>query len=176
MKESICCALSIMLVCSMLVQAQTAKPSNGTPKPRFEDYPVSETWQGPVPTVEFKSPSERLFRTQIKEAAKKPPDFAGRYRFAMWGCGTRCVGGAIIDLQSGEIFPPPLAGTGTGEERWIFCTDSDKEHGVEYRVDSRLLLIRCGHEYGDHQDDLHYFTWQGDKFQELLHAPGEERK
>jgi len=126
--------------------------------------------------VEFKSPSERLFRTQIKEAAKKPPDFAGHYRFAMWGCGTGCVGGAIIDLQSGAIFRPPLAGKGRGEERWIFCTDSDKEHGVQYRVDSRLLLIRCGHNYGDHQDDLHYFVWQDDKFQEILHAPGEEPK
>lgn len=176
MRENICYAMGVVLVCVVMVQAQATKPSTGTTRPHFEDYPVSETWGGTAASVQFKSPSERLFRTQIKEAAKKPPDFAGHYRFAMWGCGTGCVGGAIIDLQSGDIFLPPLAGKGRGEERWIFCTDSDKAHGVEYRLDSRLLIIRCGHDYGDHQDDLHYFVWQDDKFQEVLHAPGEEPK
>lgn len=111
------CAVSIALACAILVQAQGTKSNKRITRPRFEDYPVSETWQGPAAPLEFKSRSERLFRTQIREAAKKPPDFAGHYRFAIWGCGTWCVGGAIIDFQSGEIFLPPLAGKGAGEER-----------------------------------------------------------
>ena len=29
-----------------------------------------------------------MFRTQLINAAKEPPDFAGHYRFALWGCGS----------------------------------------------------------------------------------------
>ena len=176
MKESICHALCIVVVCSVLVQAQATNPSKETSRPRFEDYPVNETWGGTAASVQFKSPSERLFRTQIKEAAKKPPDFAGHYRFAIWGCGTGCVGGAIIDLQSGEVFPPPLARKKAGEEQWIFCTDWSKEHGAEYHVNSSLLILQCGHHFGEHQDDVHYLIWKDNRFQQILHVPGKEEE
>jgi len=104
MTKNGCYAVSVALICSMLAQAQATKPSKETPRPRFEDYPVSESWQGPAASVEFKSPSERVFRTQIKEAAKKPPNFAGHYRFAIWGCGTGCAGGANYRPPIGRNF------------------------------------------------------------------------
>jgi len=165
-------ALGFALLACSFGQSQTTSRA----LPKFETYGVSEAWAGPPAELRLESESERLFRTQLRKAAGKPADFAGHYRFAIWGCGARCVGGAIIDLRSGEIFLPPLGGKGAGEERWIFCTDWDKERGAEYHVNSRLLLLRCGHDYGDHQSDLHYLVWQNDKFQEILHAPDDEQK
>jgi hypothetical protein len=77
---------------------QSEGKQENKPLPRFEEFSVVEVWKGsPVPP-KLISGEERMFRTALREAAKHPPDFAGHYRFAIWGCGTRCVGGAIIDL------------------------------------------------------------------------------
>jgi hypothetical protein len=146
--------------------------SDGVQVPAFSNYPAAISWQGPAAKVNLKSSEERLFRTNLREAASKPPDFAGHYRFAVWGCGTRCAGGAIVDLQSGNIFAPPLGGKGTGEEHWVFCTDWDKDHGAEYRSDSRLFVLRCGHDHNDHENDVHYLLWEGDHFRELPRGAG----
>jgi hypothetical protein len=82
----------------MLVQAQVADRRDGKkPPPKFEDFPVAESWHGSSAPVKLTSPSERMFRTQLGEAAKKPPDFAGHYRFTDWGCGTRCSAGGSAD-------------------------------------------------------------------------------
>jgi len=153
---------------------QSAGNQESKPLPRFEEFPVTEAWKGPPVPVRLASREERMFRTALREAAKQPPDFAGHYRFAIWGCGTRCVGGAVIDLSTGTVFAPPLGGKGVGEEHWIFCTDWNKEHGAEYRADSRLLVLRCGHEYDEHWDDVHYLVWEQDHFREILHTPGKE--
>jgi len=142
--------------------------------PRFDDYPAPEIWKGPAVKVKLRSSEERLFRTNLKNAAKEPPDLAGHYRFATWGCGTRCVSGAIIDLQSGNVFAPPLAGSRAGEEHWIFCTDFDHDRGAEYRTNSRLLILHCGHRHSDNENDAHYFLWEGDHFRELAQIPRTE--
>lgn len=140
--------------------------------PRFENYPASQ-WTGPAATAKLTSPSERMFRTNLRAAAKEPPNFAGHYRVAIWGCGTRCVGGAMVDLQTGKVLPLPLGGKGTGEEYWIFCTDWVGEHTLEYRRDSRLMVVRCGgmqtDAEGNSVPDLYYFVWEQNLFNEISH-------
>ena len=150
------------LLCPVFLGAQQSGSNLDTkPLPRFEAYPVLEVWKGPPTSLKLVSAEERMFRTSLREAAKKPPDFAGHYRFAIWGCGTRCVGGALIDLRTGVVSPPPLAGKASGEKHWIFCTDWDKGRAPEYRVGSRLFVLHCG-------SDTHYFLWQDNTFQQIL--------
>lgn len=132
--------------------------------PEFEEYSVAETWKGPPMPVRLTSREERMFRTTLQEAAKQPPNFAGHYRFVIWGCGTRCVGGALIDLRMGKIFPPPLGHKKPREEHWIFCTDWDKSKGAEYRLSSRLFILHCGEE-------THYFLWENNTYREIAHSP-----
>jgi hypothetical protein len=50
-----------------------------------------------------------MFRTRLTDAAKESPNFAGHYRFTIWGCGSECISGAIIHLETGKVFSPPLA-------------------------------------------------------------------
>lgn len=151
----------VALLCSAILGAQTARP------PRFEDYPVTEVWQGVAAPLKLTTRSERMFRTQLTEAAKQAPDFAGHYKFAGWGCGSACAAGAIIDLQTGDVLPPPRGSHGNGWDRWIFCGGVFDRPYVECRRDSRLLILRCsaGSDWGP---DVFYFVLDGSQFRQLL--------
>src|ERR1022692_4187763 len=90
----------------------------GTDVPRFEDYSSLKAWHGPAAPIKLVTRSERMFRTRLTEAAKEPPNFAGHYRITYWGCGSVCGAGALIDLETGNVCPPPLGGNGEGWDRW----------------------------------------------------------
>jgi hypothetical protein len=158
--------LSLALIFPLSASAQLSN------LPRFEDY-ATVRWTGLAAPVELTSAEERMFRTNLSTAAKEPPNFAGHYRVAMWGCGTRCSGGAVIDLLTGKVFPLPLAGKATGEEHWIFCVDSPVKHTIEYRRNSGLMILRCGAMQSDAEGnsapDLYYFVWEREIFREILH-------
>ena len=146
-------------------------------RPRFEDYPVKEVWQGVPANLRLTTRSERMFRTNLTTAAKEPPNFAGHYRLTYWGCGSFCSAGAVIDLRTGVVFPPPLATpNGTGWERWIMGTASFEGANDEFHIDSRLLIFRCGQNYSERLQknipDTYYFLWEGDQFRQILFVSG----
>jgi len=103
----------------LLLHAQTGA-SRQVKIPRFEDFPVTEKWEGSAAPLKLKTTPERMFVTRLTDASKQPPDFAGHYRFAGWGCGSVCAAGAIIDLNTGVVYPPPFGRKGTGAAHWIF--------------------------------------------------------
>ncbi len=141
--------------------------------PEFEDYPSPSDWHGPEAQLRLITPSERMFRTRLNEAIKQPPNFADHYRVAYWGCGSMCGAGAVIDLRTGDVYPPPLGGKGKGWERWISCTALFQGTGDKFRVSSRLFVTRCGSNFdksGKNWPDVFYFLWEGNGFRELLHV------
>ncbi len=145
--------------------------------PRFEEFPATETWNPPSKPLKLASPSERLFKTRLTEASKEKPNFAGHYRLTDWGCGSNCSASALIDLNTGEVFPPPLARPHkTGWDRWISCVSSFEGTGTEIRLDSRLTIIRCGMNYSEELQknlpDTYYFVWESNRFRQLLKIPG----
>jgi hypothetical protein len=75
--------------------------------PKFKDYPAGRIYQSPAAAVRLTTPTMREFRTRLREGGKQPADFAGHYKFAIWGCGSNCASGAIIDLVMGQVFEPP---------------------------------------------------------------------
>ena len=144
--------------------------------PRFEDYPVVQVWQGQRPTLKPTTPAERTFRTRLTNAAKEPANFAGHYRLATWGCGSECISGAIIDLETGKVFSPPLATENSPAMHFSVCQSAYENSGVDVRVNSRLLVLRCGLNYSERQQanvpDTHYFVWESERFHEILHFHG----
>jgi hypothetical protein len=177
-------AVPVACLLPILTWAQTpdsqthpaAKFDNKHP-PRFEDYPVSENWsQSPAP-LKLMTRSERMFRTQLGNAAKELPNFAGHYRITYWGCGSLCSAGALVDLQTGGVFPPPLSkSNGSGWERWIMCTACFDGANDEFHLDSRLMIVRCGLNYSERLQknipDTYYFLWERDGFRQLLFISG----
>jgi hypothetical protein len=77
-------------------------------------------------------------------------NFAGNYRVVLWGCGTSCESGAIVDAATGRVYDLPMS----------------LEVGAQYRVDSRLFVADPSDEiravYGDDPPArLHptYYLW-----------------
>lgn len=137
----------------VLPVAVWAQPRTRTP--RFEDYPVSESFQGTPATPNLLTPEERRFRTVIREGVAKGyrvvdqpggkerpgPNFAGHYFIVTWGCGSPCLMAAIVDAKSGRVLPPPFhhgPGHSYFQVPWAF----PMEPPLNYRVNSRLLIAK----------------------------------
>ena len=114
----------MQLVCALAVS--TNAQENARPRlPRFEDYGVTEIFNGqPVPPL-IEISVERMYRTRIRDGVTKGwgvhrdgkeqagPNFAGHYFVIQWGCGTSCLMMVIVDALTGKIYYLPL---GIGRE------------------------------------------------------------
>lgn len=136
-----------------------AASAQAPPIPRFESYPVSDNFSGTPAPATIAHPRARLFRTVIKEQAKDPPDFAGHYRVATWGCGTDCVGLALIDARTGRVYFNPKALNVGG-------VPYQDEERLQFRLDSRLMIISGSVDgFNGYQDEAKfYYEWRNDRF------------
>jgi hypothetical protein len=164
-----------LIAVSAFAQSTPKAPARPNNPPRFEDYPVTEIWNQPPAALKLQTPSERMFETRLKDAAKEPPNFSGHYRVVFWGCGSNCSAGALVDLQAGTVFPLPLAKPNmAGWDRWIFCPALFEGANDEFHINSRLMVMRCGLNFSErlrkNLPDTYYFLWEQDHFRQLLHV------
>jgi hypothetical protein len=153
-----------MRACIILLSISVACGSNGEDvpvqtaerrMPRFDDYPVGETYQGPLAEVDLSTHEDaRRYRTVIRAGAESGPNFAGHYTLVNWGCGSPCQMWAIIDAQSGSVFMP----------------DVRTSLGAEYRVDSRLFVANKPELVKDWcsgqaivRPDVRYYVWEDER-------------
>lgn len=124
--------------------------------PRFEDFSVRILYRGLPARIDLASnPAAREYRTRLKHAARKGPNFAGHYTVADWGCGSNCEVFTVIDAASGKVY------SGTGAER-----------GALFRLDSALFIADPPNrpDAVAHNDDpterqpVRYYVWRDDKF------------
>jgi hypothetical protein len=109
-----------------------------------------------------------MFRTVIREAAKKGPNFAGHYTIADWGCGTACESLATIDAESGAVFDGPFGKLPKAALYYGSNVDEDKTD-LFYRLDSRLLVARGCPNFTACAE--YYYEWTGARFRLLAHTP-----
>jgi hypothetical protein len=169
----------VLLICAFAadVQSQTQRSYDAQHPPRFEEFPVTEKWQPPAAPVQLTTRSERMFKTNLTKASKQPPEFAGHFSIASWGCGSVCMASAFVDLKTGEVIPPPSpAPRKTGWDRWMMCTAAFEGSGFEVRIDSRLVKFTCGFNEPTAPKPLTprvaYYVLEGNQFRLLLDIPG----
>lgn len=148
------------------VVGQVAPPDG--PLPKFEDFKVTEVFKG-VPALPILStPRQRLYRTMIRLGAKGRSTFAGHFKIAGWGCGSSCMGFAIVDSKTGQVFDTPFE-----YYEWndlVLNSDYDTDYGptmenISSRSDSRLLIIRgCPEEKNC---GTYYYEWTGSELKLL---------
>jgi len=124
--------------------------------PRFSDYHVSSNYNGKRAEVMLSTSHERAFRTRLRKASKRSPNFAGEYVLTTWGCGTSCLDGAVVSLRTGRVVFLP----GT-----ICCWEGGGEKLI-FRKNSRLIVaagvINKDSEYG-----AHFYEFTGEEFRHL---------
>lgn len=136
--------------------------------PRFEDFPVKETFNGHPAQPILDTPGLRLYRTKIREAAAKGPDFAGYYAVASWGCGAGCQLGAVVDLKSGRTLALPYVMTAFPD--YDFVEDPQAPLYLAYKIDSRLIVIK-GCPGGPKGCASFYTEWTGAEFKLIRKIP-----
>lgn len=121
----------------------------------FQNFPVNETFSGKPAAPILRTRNQRTFRTVIREAAAKGPNFAGHYTIAQWGCGGGCVSMAVIDAKSGRVTDGPF-------KIMTVQGSSDGREPLDFRIDSRLLIARgCPEEKNCAS---YFYEWTGTRF------------
>lgn len=131
-------------------------------KLRFEDHPAETKKTLRRTPVRLVTSFDREFRTRITDAAKKDPNFAGKYRLEIWGCGSGCASGALVDLESGSVYRLPLDYPEYPEllaDGW-FESCNMLGPDLDFRLKSRLFVITCA-------GFAHYLIWNGERFTPL---------
>jgi hypothetical protein len=144
--------------------------------PRFEDFPAPTGWKGRPVALRLRNSSDVLFGRPLLEAARERANFASHYRFTMWACGSACLSGAIVDLARGEIIGPPSVQRNPPWISFSLCRSAFSGSGVDVRVNSRLMIVRCGLNYDErsHRNipDAYYFVFEDQHFRKVAHAHG----
>jgi hypothetical protein len=162
---------NLLLLILAGLSATPSQITEGTSKmpaillPRFAEFKVEKVFNGkPAPPVLLR-PEERRFRTVLREGANAGPNFAGHYTIVEWGCGTECWQAAVVDAETGRVYPSPLKGSiGYFRSSWL-----------HFQLRSRLL-VACDNcrKWASEQCDQRYFVWNGDGFTEIKRAPGSD--
>jgi hypothetical protein len=82
---------------------------------------------------------------------------------ADWGCGSGCVSIAVVDARDGRIYPAPFSILGWGTPLLTYegrhSSNQDGFQPLEYRLDSRLLVVRGCPE--DENCGSYFYEWTG---------------
>jgi len=148
----------------------------GTPEVAWsQQFRVRRIFKGHPAAVRLTTARARRFRAVVRDGAKHGPNFAGRYTVIAWGCGASCHRLAIADAVSGKVFDAPFRSVSAAPP-YPLPDDVDVDllpdfGELQYRLDSRLLIVggclnednaRCG---------WHYFEWKDERLTERTRLP-----
>ena len=125
------------------------------------DYPVATLSHMRVakPKIPKSWDEDPRLRFQDSVHDDSQANFAGHYFVAIWGCGTTCVWGGIVEAKSGRIIElPSVSG-------WFDV--HEKFEAIDFRHNSRLLVLSgaCNEEKGDM--GRHYYVLENGKLRSL---------
>ncbi|MBD8873817.1 hypothetical protein [Rhodanobacter sp. DHB23] len=135
----------------------------------FHDQAVRLTRKIASPTPpDVKEGRAYLYRTVIKEEAKLGPNFADHYTIIRIGCGAATTCLAIADAKSGHVyFPPDLESV----EALLVDTGRINVDTLNYRRDSRLLVVVGSPNEKNDRAGISYYTWQSEKLKLIRFIP-----
>ncbi len=138
-------AAALLVALSSVAHAQRAVT--------FADCPVKLEAAHKTPRLVFDAKS-RQYRSEITNAAGGPPNFAGHYILAQWGCGAGCVMAAAIDTKTGHVSSLPF----TVSDWPLNVTEP-----LNFHVNSCLLVVQ-GSRNESKQHGTYYYAFDGKSF------------
>jgi len=161
----------------ILLLGQSALPGSTAIKPlSFDSFPISRAFHGTPAAPVLRTAGQHLFRTQIREAAKGGPNFAGHYTIADWGCGTSCESVVVIDAETGAVYEGPFGRLPDAVlyygENLLYDRDANGNYiydDLSYRLNSRLLIARGCPNFKNCA--AYFYEWTGSEFKLLRKTP-----
>jgi hypothetical protein len=154
--------------------------------PSFDRYAVPVAHVKHAPRVDLSQTRARLYRTQLRDAAREGaqfgPNFAGHYRLASWGCGTGCLNWGLVDLKTGRVaFDKSMFSLENGhidfsrekqDGDYARARRAFYEFGVLlYRPDSALLMTLGTPNEDQSRDGMAFYHWTGKIFRRIAFTP-----
>ncbi len=147
-------SLLLLLVAVLACSAAKATPT-------FDQFPAQRGTSSSF-KVQLTSARSKQYASVLRAAAKQKPDFAGHYILASWGCGASCIMAAAIDAKNGAVSWLPFT---------VCCWDIQVTEPLEFRPDSRLLIVHGSRNEQGAGSDVHFYDFQGTQFRLLQHGP-----
>jgi hypothetical protein len=122
--------------------------------PRFVDFPATP-YRGKPAGVHLRDAKSREYASALRTASHQPTNFAGRYVLATWGCGASCIMGAAIDAKTGAVAWVPFT---------VCCWNLEITEPLEYRRESRLLIVHGSLDEQGAGSAVHYYEFDGTRF------------
>jgi hypothetical protein len=145
----------------------------------FNRHPtVSPTSDIKPRAPDVRTGTAQLYRTAIREQAKRAPDFAGHYTIIRIGCGAGTVCPAILDAISGKVYFP--AQLRIASAMLVDTGEADVET-LNYRRNSNLLALFGTPNEQMREEGLSYYVWRSSKLTRTRFIPraklcGEEHR
>lgn len=156
--------MTITSIIFLLVSVSIVFPPNlhaQNRTPQFEEYPVTKQYEGRNAPLVL-SPKSRMYRTRLKDASTKKPNFAGRYILTTWGCGMECLMGAVIDAKTGKIYQLPFTICCWGDDV------GDNFEPIEFRLDSKLIVFSGARNEQEGDSGKHFYKFENNRFVPIL--------
>lgn len=140
----------------------------------FREYAVPVTARrSPPAEPDVSRGKPRLYRTVIREQARRGPNFAGHYTIISIGCGSASTCLAIADAITGEVFFPANL-KGVGDLLVMIPRGPDDYDRLNFRRDSRLLVVRGAPDSDLERVGLSYFEWRDARLNLVRYIPAGE--
>jgi hypothetical protein len=128
----------------------------------FGDYSVPVQFHGKPAEPLHNTSNSKAFRTKIRQAVTKGPNFADHYILALWGCGTGCVMFSIVDAMDGRVYDSPFTIS------WV----DEADEGVRYARNSRAIHIVGSLNEGNNSADR-WYVWDGRELKLQFEKPAQ---
>ena len=133
---------------------------------KFSDYAETRVFRGTPAHPVLTTSRQRTFRSKIRQAAAKGPNFAGHFTIAEWGCGSGCISVAIVDSITGRTFDPPFKSVSLP-----FVEGGRDYQGLVYERQSRLLILDGCPEEQEEKCGTYYYELEKGKLKLLPFDP-----
>lgn len=145
------------LFCVFAILGAQICTANQSSPPRFEDYSAAQETITPGHKPVIVGKMSRRYASVLRDAAERPPDFAGHYVLASWGCGASCVMAAAIDAKTGTVIWLPFT---------VCCWPLEITEPLEFKIDSHLLIVRGSRN--EKGGGVYYYLLDNQRFTLLL--------
>ena len=145
---------------------QAARTDKPTWALKFADYAEERGFIGKPAAPLLASKRQRTFRSVIRQAVAKGPNFSGHFTVATWGCGAGCASFVIVDAISGKTFDPPFKTVAMP-----FVEGGRPYQGLLYHLNSRLLIVDGCPDEDDEKCGTYYYEWKDGQLKLLPFDP-----